>query len=403
MTERDHLDRRLAEGLEQHMTTQIRHDTQPDQTGQRPSPAAPRARTIWVTALVGLVVVLLTVVALTTVHNRSTTLPATSPTPAAPTLTASPTPSTATLGTAALLRRLPVPEYGRLLHTWTEKHISSTGPFDAKGGVVTIAGVCNGGGAVSWTDVTGTPHTLSCNGLRIQQPGSRFNLGGDEQPTTTDTFQITVRVLKGSPTFIIRAWTVDPRIVRSGWYIANTSPDVPSTLRTCAAGDLSHTGTLDTLANGRGSVITVTSRSSTDCAIRSWPSLRYVGTRFLSDQAGMSLDSSEGELNKYHEFPPARITAGGHGYFIIGLPSKARLDRDEQQQAANLATATPQPSPFPTPPQCKPIQVTALQATVADTIITVPVPDKPASATCSNPNVSYGGVNPVVANKPTGE
>lgn len=414
MSDRDHMDRRLAERLDRILVAQVEQDT-------RPAPAravAPRTRpTVWVTAAVGVVVVLLAVLAIRTAGDRrDSSLPATSASSrttssavasvtTAPSASASPV----VLGTAALVKKLPKPDYGRLLHTWTERSITSTGPFDAKGDVVVIAGICTGGGAVSWTDVTGKAHTLSCHGLQIQQPGSRFNLGGDGQPTqTTEPFRMNVRVLKGTPTFVIRMWAVDARVVRSGWYLAEASKQVPATLRTCAAGDLASTGTLTRLARQHGAVVTITNTSSTDCAVRSWPTLRYLDStgRQLGDQAARSLDSSEGTLNRFHEFPPARLRAGGHGYVIVELQTRQRLENDDRvtrkENAKQAATPSPSPNPIGILPICDPVPVAALQLTVAGTGIQVPVAGDPVFAACRSSGFAFG-VNPVVDFRPTGE
>ena len=413
MTDREHMDPAMAERLDQVLMAQVEQDSRP--TAARGAAVRPRP-TMWVTAAVGVVVVLLAVVAIRTAGDRqSSRLPATSATSSTATAapSASPTPSAsasgAVLGTAALLKKLPKPDYGRLLHTWTERDTTSTGPFDPAGDVVVIAGICNGGGEVSWTDVTGKAHTLSCRGVQVQQPGWRFNLGGDEQPTATKVpVKLSVRVLQGTPRFVIRAWAVDPRIVRSGWYIAATSKQVPASLRDCAAGDLAATGTLEKLTSQHGGVVTVTNTSSSDCAVRSWPTLRNLDTdgRQIGDDGNQSLDSSEGELNRFHEFPPALLTAGGKGYLIVELQTKQRLEDDDRstrkENAKQAATPSPSPNPIGPLPICDPVQVDSLRLTIAGSTVHVPVATDPVTAACRNSGFAFG-VNPVVDFRPTGE
>jgi len=409
VTDRQHMDRAMAERLDQILTAQVEHDSRAGSD----RPAASRSRpTTWVTVAVGVVVVLLAVVAIRTAGTRqSSTLPATSASGSAtagPTASPTPTGSPEVLGTAALLKKLPKPDYGRLLHTWTERDSASTGPFDPDGDVVVIAGVCNGGGAVSWTDVTGTAHTLSCRGLRIQQPGWRFNLGGDGEPTETkDPVKISVRILSGTPKFVLRMWAVDARVLRSGFSIAATSKQVPETLRTCASGDLAVTGTLEEVPTRNGGIVTVTNASSSDCAVRSWPILRYLDAdgQQIGDLGNQSLDSSEGSLNRFQEFPPARLEAGGKGYLIVDLQTERRLAADDRQtekeNAKQAATPSPSPNPIGSLPVCDPVEVAALQLTISGSTVQVPVQTEPVTAACRNTGFAFG-VNPVVAFRPSG-
>lgn len=396
MTDRDHLDRRLAAALEQHFSEHIR----PDRTGpidRRAIGSPPRPRhTVWVTSVVAVFVVLVAVAAIRTgTADRST-----------PAVTAAPPTVTGSSDRADLRHRLPTVRYGRVVHTWTDTDTTSaTGPWHVTGDVVYMAGVCSGDGALSIVDVDGKGHTLDCTVERaIQQPFARFNLGGDGKDTVSVTPEHnTVRVLRGRPTYLVRMWALDPRISRAGEYIAATSASVPRTLRSCAAGDIAPTGTLVRIDGSRDVAITITNRSSTDCAIRSWPALRYLDPDGapLGAVATHAWNSSTGDPDRYHEFPPARLRAGGHAYLTADLDTTAHLSELDRQLRTRIPV--PQPSPVastPAPERCDPHPVAALALTVAGNRITVDASAYPDAAACRSQHYAVG-VSPVITRRPT--
>jgi hypothetical protein len=396
---RDHMDPVLGRELERVFTD----SPEPRRTSAPKASARqePRWRTALVTAVVGVLVAGTAAVAIQTV--RPDARPAVGPTPTA---TARATPQD------PLLAVLPKQPYGRTMHTWTDQDATNpSGPFDVTGSTVVIAGVCEGGGAISITAPGRPPHRLGCAKRSVQQPFWRFNLGGDGKPTKeTGPVRVTVKVLSGSPRFIVRMWAVDPRILDANhWSIAATSSAVPRSLRTCTAADLASTGTFDPLAARSGGVVTIRSRSADDCAIRSWPTLQYraadgsrVGPVQGRDENGRSLDSSEGALNKYGEFPPARLTAGGEAFLIADLRTEAELQRDDDQARQQRATPAPSTPAGFAPPLCRPRRIAAMELGIGAARVSVPLPSSPAPAACTSDAFSFG-VNPVVAERPSGE
>lgn len=400
---RDRMDPATGRALEGHFARMIEDEASRAEAdwnggGARRS----RTRTVFVTAAVGALVALVAVLAIQVGH-RSTDPAVAPPTGAATTTRPAVDP--------ALLQLLPKQPYGRVIHTWTDRDASSTsGPFSFIGSTAVIAAVCDGGGAIEITDTSGARHKEGCTRLDVQQPFSRFNLGGDGKSTrTTGPVHVTVKVLSGSPRYIVRLWAVDPRILDADqWSIARTSASVPASLRTCGALDLAPTGSVEQAAHSSG-VVEITSRSTTDCAIRSWPTLQYVGADGGSigpveaaNGNGMSLNSGEGELDRYGQFPPARLTAGGSAWFIVDLVRERELQQeDEQQRDAPTPTPTAGPS-LPRLPLCAPERVSTLRIGIGSAIVLVPVPRSAGIAACTSDTRVFG-VNPVVTTRPTVE
>ena len=197
---RDHMDPVLGRELERVFT-----DSPEARRAGSPTPSArpePRWRTALVTVVVGVLVAGTAAVAIQTV--RPDARPAVGPTP-----TAAATPQD------PLLRVLPKQPYGRTVHTWTDQNATNpSGPFDVTGSTVVLAGVCEGGGAISITAPGRSANRLGCTKRSVQQPFWKFDLGGDRTPTKeTGPVRVTVQVLSGSPRFIVRMWAVDPRIL----------------------------------------------------------------------------------------------------------------------------------------------------------------------------------------------
>lgn len=400
---RDHMDPVLARALE---------DEFADLVTARPASSAGRGaarghgmrnQALWVTVAVGIVVA---VAAAFAIHaGQEATPPAISPTSSTV-----PTGSTGpTLSSSALAAKLPKQQYGRTIHTWTDHDASNTsGPFRLVGSTAVIAAVCDGGGAIAITDATGSVHKESCTRLDVQQPFWKFNLGGDGKSTkTTGPVHVTVKVLSGSPKYIARLWAVDPRILDADrWSVATTSAEVPKSLRTCSAADLAPAGTVDRAAGTHSGVVTITSRAATDCAIRDWPTMQYlaaggskIGPLAGADNNGKSLDSSEGKLDKYGQFPPARLTAGGSAYLIVDLTTLADLQKeDAQQKAMPTPTTTTGPS-IPPIPLCEPKRVASIRLGIGDATVMVPTSDALDVAACTTSSRVFG-VNPVVAQRP---
>lgn len=362
-----------------------------------------RSQAVWVTVAVGVIVVVAAAFAIRA--GQDATPPAISP--ASSTV---PTSSTSTtLSSDALVAELPTQKYGRTIHTWTDHDASNTsGPFRFVGLTAVIAAVCDGGGAIAITDAGGSVHKEGCTKLDVQQPFSKFNLGGDGKSTkTTGPVHVTVKVLSGSPKYIVRLWAVDPRILDSDqWSIATTSPEVPKSLRTCTAADVAPAGTVDRAAGTHSGVVTITSRSATDCAIRDWPTMQYLAAGGVklgpvagADGNGMTLDSTEGKLDKYGQFPPARLTVGGSAYLIVDLTTLAELQKEDAQQEAMPTPTTTTGATIPAPPLCKPKQAASIRLGIGGATITVPTPTALDVAACTTDSRVFG-VNPVVAKRP---
>ena len=184
---------------------------------------------------------------------------------------------------------------------------------------------------------------------------------------------------------------------------------MPRSLRTCTAADISPTGDFDRLTGRSGGVVTIRSRSTSDCAIRSWPTLQYraadgapVGPVQGRDENGRSLDSSEGAVNRYGEFPPARLTAGGEAFLIADLRTEAELQRDDEQARRQQATPAPSTPPGFAPPLCRPRRIATMELGIGAARVSVPLPSSPAPAACASDSFSFG-VNPVIVQRPTGE
>ncbi|MFD1722379.1 hypothetical protein [Amnibacterium endophyticum] len=404
MTDRDRMDPRLAAGLEDALTALIARDVT-DRRAARRGPAAPQGRrTVWVTAVVGLIVVALAVATFQATNVRSDgRLPAA-------------TPSSSARSQSSLLEKLPKQPYGAVVHTWTDRSPGGSGPFDVAGSTVVIAAICEGGGAITIHDASGKPHLWVCNRQVIQQPFWRSGRsGGDDAAVERGPVEVSVTV-KGDPRFVMRMWKVDPRILRATTRIGATSGTVPAALRTCTAGDLAPSGTIDPIKGESDGVVTITNRSSSDCAVRSWPGMTYLDSRGQAvgpthggdDINGRSLDSREGTEDKFHEFPPARLVPGGHGYLIADLSTRTRLTQEDvdavaaARAEAKKAAASPASSPsLPAIPLelCHPRTITALRLDISGSTITVPVPDSPAYAACSTSQRSFG-INPVVTTDP---
>jgi hypothetical protein len=216
-----------------------------------------------------------------------------------------------------------------------------------------------------------------------------------------------VKVLSGSPRFVVRMWAVDPRILdANAWSVAATSATVTTALRSCTSTDLDPKGTFDRLPGKQQGVVTITSRSATDCAIRSWPVMRYlnsagkhIGPAWGADNNGKALDSSEGALNKYGEFPPAHLTAGGSAFLILDLRTEADLEKEAEQVKSQPTSST---GPAIMSSSCRPERVRAIQLTIGSAIVTVPASSTPTPAACRSSSYAFG-VNPVVTKRPTGE
>jgi hypothetical protein len=391
---RDHMDRVLGQALEQEYKDLVT-STAPSSAGRPISASAgSQSRTIWVTVVVAVVVVL--TAGLVIRVGQQSTRPAIAPSV-----------SSTVLESATLLQKLPKQPYGHTLHTWSDGQKSDTsGPFTLTGSTAVIAGICTGGGAIVITDAHGSTHKLGCARQSVQQPFWRFNLGGDGKPTKeTEPVHVRVEVSSGNPRYVVRLWAVDPRILDAGKVsVAATSTSVPKSLRTCTAKDIAATATLDWRSSRGSGVVTIASRAATDCGIRSWPSMRYVsadGQRVGPTQGlnnnGRSLDSSEGSLDRYGQFPPARLTAGGEAYLILDLVTEQQLEQEDAEQKA-LPTPTTGPS-FPLT-LCKPEPVTSIRLGIGDATVTVPAPASPAPAACRTSTRAFG-VNPVVADRPT--
>lgn len=404
---RDHMDPVLGRALEDEFAELVNASPAPSRGRGAPRASGVRTQAVWVTASVGVLVVIAAAFA---IHAGQETAP-----PAlAPTSSAVPTSATGTtLSGAALLSELPSQKYGRIIHTWTDHDASSTtGPFSFVGNTAVIAAVCEGGGAIAITDAGGSVHKESCTKLDVQQPFAKFNLGGDGKSTkTTGPVHVTVKVLSGSPKYIVRLWAVDPRILDANEVsVAATSPEVSKSLRTCTAADIVPEGTVDRAAGTRGGVVTITSRSTTDCAIRDWPTMQYlaaggvkVGPLEGDDNNGKSLDSTEGKFDKYGQFPPAHVTAGGSAYVIVDLTTMAKLQQEDAKQKA-MPTPTPTPTPITGPsipplPLCQPKQVASIRLGIGDATVTVPTSHALDIGACTTSNRVFG-VNPVVAERP---
>jgi hypothetical protein len=399
---RDHMDPVLGQELER-----VFAELGPDRAkaGRGPGAPDPRRRTLLVTSIVAIIVVIAAALAIRSARPEAD--PAVSP---------SPSPTASGVSRAALQRALPTRPYGRVVHTWTETDATrSTGPFDVTGSTVVIAAVCTGGGTISIKAPDRPAHKLGCSRLTVQQPFAKFNLGGDGKSTTETTpVRVVVSVLSGTPRYIVRMWAVDPRIMdANSWSIGTTSAAVPKSLRTCASKDLAPVGTFDRIRDTQRGVVTIRSIGTSDCAIRAWPTMQYVNPKGGTigpvqgeDENGKSLDSSEGSLNKYGEFPPARLAAGGKAYLIVDLYAEARLKQDDAQAEARAkaARSTPSPSTGPSIPEtfCKPERVGAIRLGIGDASITVPAPRSPTPAACRSDSFSFG-VNPIVAKRPAGE
>ena len=396
---RDHMDPVLGRALEDEFAELVTASS-----GSRGAPreSGVRSQAVWATIAVGVVVVIAAAFA---IHAGQAAPPA-----LAPTSSTAPTRTTGTtLSSSALLSKLPSQKYGKIIHTWTDRDGSSaTGSFSFVGSTAVIAAACDGGGAIAITDSGGSVHKESCNKLDVQQPFWKFNLGGDGKSTkTTGSVHVTVKVLAGSPKYIARLWAVDPRILDANqWSVAATSPEVPKNLRTCTAADIAPKGTVNRAAGTHSGVVTITSHSPTDCAIRDWPTMQYlaagdvkVGPLAGDDNNGKSLDSTEGKLDKYGQFPPARVTAGGSAYLIVDLTTVAKLqEEDAQQKAMPTPTRAAGPS-IPPPPLCEPKQVASIRLGIGDATVTVPTSDALDVGACTTSNRVFG-VNPVVAGRP---
>ena len=397
---RDHMDPVLGRALEDVYGDLV--------TAERPAPGFPgpsrpggaRPRTIWVTVVVGVVVVLAAAFAIRA--GTQTSRPAISP-------TSRTTTTTTVLSDAALLAKLPKQPYGRIVHTWTDHDATDTsGPFSLVGSTAVIAATCSGGGTISMKRPDRAANRLSCATLGVQQPGWSFNLGGDGKPTrTTAPIHVTVKVLSGAPHYVVRLWAVDPRILDSDvWSVGATGASVPKSLRTCTAADIAPQGTLDPTPKSHSAVVTITSRGTTDCAIRSWPTMQYlsadaaaVGPLEGKDNNGKSLDSSEGAVNKYGEFPPARLVAGGTAFLIVDLTTEAALLKEDAEMKA-MPTPTTGPVIRLTP--CKPEAVGSIRLTIGGATVSVPTPAALKAAACRTSTRDFG-VGPVVTTRPAAQ
>lgn len=403
---RDHMDPVLGRALEDEFAKLTA--TTPVSSTERRSSRGPgtRVQALWVTVAVGVVVVITAVFAINA--GQYAAPPAVSPTSS---MAATETTST-TLSRTALQSKLPTQQYGRTIHTWTDQDPSnSSGPFRFVGSTAVIAAVCDGGGSIAITDTGGSVHKEGCTRLDVQQPFWKFNMGGDGKSTkTTGPVHVTVKVLSGTPRYIVRLWAVDPRILDSSEVsVAATSPAVPRSLRSCTAVDLAPSGSVERAAGTSSGVVTITSRSATDCAIRDWPTMQYlaaggvkVGPLEGKDNNGKSLDSTEGKLDKYGQFPPARLTAGGSAYLIVDLVTMSKLQKEDAQQKA-MPTPTKTTGPvMPALPLCDPKRITSIKLGIGDATVTVPTSDALDVAACTTSTRAFG-VNPVVAERPAVE
>jgi hypothetical protein len=310
--------------------------------------------------------------------------------------------TTRPLVSSAALREVLPKAPGTVLHTWTsEDRVLTTGPFPAAGRSVQWTAACEGGGSITITVPNRAPFRLDCATRKAVGPNGPSDLHAVGKPQVeTHAVRFRVAITSGRPSFRVQLTAVDPRILlaqQGDWSISSASAVVPESLRTCNAKDLGQEGTFSRLPGSTTGVVTITNTSSSDCAVRSWPTVRYL------DADGMSIGGpaehdvgSTRQLSKYGEFPPARLSAGADGYFIAQLLTLDRLRRDDAR-----VTGAPTSSPDGiVPPVCHPRQVMSLLVGIGGASITVQTPDKPATAACVNKGFVFG-VRPVVTTKPT--
>ncbi|MGT2425087.1 hypothetical protein [Amnibacterium kyonggiense] len=219
---------------------------------------------------------------------------------------------------------------------------------------------------------------------------------------------VRIEVVSGQPRFVVRLWAVSPKALQAGLEVAPASAAVPASLRTCTTTDLAEQASFAQPDAFQRGIVTITNRSSTDCAVRSWPTvqpldaaLQQIGPSPDLD-AQRSLDGAEGAADAGGRFPPARLAAGRHGYFITDFDTLTDL-RQQDARARADAAGRPVSSGYVAPadrtPRCDTQPVAALRFTVGPAVLTVPV-GKAGLGACGAIAQDLD-LDPVVASRPT--
>jgi hypothetical protein len=287
-----------------------------------------------------------------------------------PPASASPSPSSAA-GTVAGLPAV----RGRTLATWTDRDVMpAAGTFDARGDAIAVTVTCTGGGSVAYTIVGRLAASTGCRGITTGGPETSAKDG-----RLVAEHRVTMRVsVKGHPRFALRLSAVPVTAVPadpSEPGVASSGPAVPASLRSCAAADVAPTATYRRWPHFEGGLVTLRSAAATDCAIRSWPALRYLNAsgQQIGEPASKTWDGDSGP-----EAAPVRLAAHGTAYVQIEL---FRLDRLQD---------------------CAPERVRTLRLDVAGRHVRIPIAASAGLGKCTDPHTEADGVGNATAFAPAG-
>lgn len=321
------------------------------------------------TALVTVIVLALLVAGAGTLIRL--TRPAGASVPAA---TASPGASPSSSPSAGTVAALPAVR-GRTLATWTDADAMPTsGTFDAGGDAIAVTVSCTGGGSVAIAIVGRSDSRTGCEGSTTGGPETSAKDG-----RLIAEHRVTVRVsVTGHPRFALRLSAIPVTAAPStpaAPAVAATGPGVPASLRSCTRTDLAPTATYRPWPHFQGGLITLRSAASADCAIRSWPSLRYLNAagRQIGGPATRTWDGDAGT-----RVAPVRLAAHGTAFVQIELFRASAL-RD-----------------------CGAEAVRALRLDVAGRHVRIPIAASAEVAKCTDPHTQADGVGTATAFAPTG-
>jgi hypothetical protein len=290
----------------------------------------------------------------------------TGPPPASASPSASPSAGAGTVAALPAVR-------GRTLATWTDRDaMPASGTFDAGGDAIAVTITCTGGGSVGYTIVGRSGSSTGCDASTTGGPETSAKDG-----RLVAEHRVTMRVsVQGHPRFALRLSAVPVAAAPAGPSeptVAAAGPAVPASLRSCGRADIAPTATYRRWPHFEGGLVTLRSAASTDCAIRSWPSLRYLDAagRQIGGPASKTWDGDAGTA-----VAPVRLAAHGTAYVQIELFRLARLQ------------------------DCAPEPVRTLRLDVGGRHVRIPIAASAAAGKCTDPNTQADGVGNATAFAP---